>query len=176
VKEQFSTISSLTPVLAGRKAELEEELARLPHGTGSPLARVTGTHFARWVVVPYLQDRRGEPLDDTSYLLFTSWFDGPAEAYLDVLMERMRSEADAIWAYCVGYPGTGSAADFRAYLLAHRIEPSYPFVAYPGVTVGHILACLELRDQLAAFAVVAQGSEPAQLRRSWAETFHQRGD
>jgi hypothetical protein len=175
VNEEAGTLSALTPVLPGREQQLEAVLGRLPPGTQSPLARVARIHFARWVVVPYFQDRRGQPLDPTSYLLFSSWFDGSVEAYLDSLRESMRSEADAIWSNCVGYPRTDSPAEFRAYLLAHRIVPSYPFAAYPGETVAHVRAGLKLRKRLVAFAAASQGRGAEELQRSWRETFHREG-
>jgi hypothetical protein len=175
VREESGSLSALTPVLPGQEGQLEAELARLPPGAESPLARVPGTHFGRWLVVPYLQDRRGRPADETSYLLFSSWFDGPVDAYLDTVRESMQSEADAIWGHCVGYPGSDDPGAFAAYLFAHRIKPSYPFAAYREASVEHVRHCLELRQRLIDFAVAHQGSEAGERQRAWRKTFPQRG-
>lgn len=48
---QVYSLTTLTPVLAGHMDALAGHLDTLPGREGSPLARVPGTHFARWVMV-----------------------------------------------------------------------------------------------------------------------------
>ena len=51
VSGQAYALTVVTPILDGHVQELTEHLEALPEGPGSPLARVPGTHLARWVVM-----------------------------------------------------------------------------------------------------------------------------
>ena len=165
------TLSVLTPVAESEVEALRDDLASLPEGAESPLARVAGTHIARWSVVPCLHGKDEHEIDATAYLLFTSWFDGPAEAYPEALLAGMAAEAHAIWRHCSGYPGIWNALAFRRYLLDHRLTPGLALGGYPGATVDEVLSALELRESIAAFAVDSQGMGANQLRNAWQERF-----
>lgn len=51
ISGQVYALTVLTPILDGHETELAEYLDTLPAGEQSPLARVPGTHFARWVII-----------------------------------------------------------------------------------------------------------------------------
>jgi hypothetical protein len=51
VSGQAYALTVLTPILDGHVQELTAHLEALPEGPQSPMARVPGTHLARWVVI-----------------------------------------------------------------------------------------------------------------------------
>ena len=55
-----------------------------------------------------------------AHLVFTSTIDGDLDPYLDELAERV-PEADVWWGRCVGYPGRGDRAAFRAFVRARQV-------------------------------------------------------
>jgi hypothetical protein len=158
----------LTPVLPARRDALAAALAGLPDGEASPLARVPGTHFARWVRAPSLR-RRTDLGPHTACLVFAVEFDhGSAHEYLEDLCRRLPDEADLVWRNCAGYPG---AVDHRfvVWLLEHRVRPGFSIVAFPAATVAEVREALALRARVATFALAAQGMPPERLRQAWHE-------
>jgi hypothetical protein len=155
-------LTVLAPVRPGREASLRGALAALPSGAGSPLARVPGTHFARWVVVPALPEAGGR-----AQLLFTSCVDAPLERWLHGLVLGLGSDADAIWGCCEGYPGRSPAASLVAWLRRYRVRTSFFVAAYPTASVDDVRAALADRAALAAFAVRAQGMDDAELHAAF---------
>src|SRR5262249_4833478 len=90
-RQHTDTLSVLTPIVCGREETLRRTLTGLPE-EASPLARVGHTHMARWSIVaplPYKTRRRDHPINDTSYLLFTSWFDGGTHGYIRDLSTQL---------------------------------------------------------------------------------------
>jgi hypothetical protein len=154
-KERILTVRS--PVRAGKRECLERTLAELGEGgTGSPLARVAGTHFARWTVAPNLENRYRTPLDSTSHLFFTSWFDCNRAEYIGRLRTGLGADADAIWGHCHGYPGTSDSAGFERFMLDNVIEPVISFCAYPDVGVDAVNDGVAFSGDLMEFVVQAE--------------------
>ena len=174
VSGQAYSLTVLTPVHAERVNALAQRLNTLPRGDESPLARVRGTHFARWVVIdnvvyegpPQRRDSLAAPR-----LLFTSNFDGTLDPYLEEMRMGMAEEADAIWQHCVGYPGRDDSKAWAAWFRNHQIDSSLFFAAYGDQTVGEVRANLDLRARLMSFAIEAQGLDPAQLQARFHEAF-----
>lgn len=166
------TLLVLTPIRPGADVALRELLDGLPEGGASPLARLEATHFARWVVIdeiPYQgPPQKPDPLR-SKYLLFSTTFDGSADAYLDALCAEMADDAALIWGHCVGCPEPGDPAALKRYLEHNRIETSLPFEQYPGVTVAAIREALALRERFLAFAERAQGAGAEELHRAFHE-------
>ena len=52
--------------------------------------------------------------------MFTSSFDGDLDPYLDMICERIPTEADTWWGHCVGYPGSSDRAAFRRWIGDHQ--------------------------------------------------------
>ena len=161
----------LAPIWRGDEEALRSEIAKLGAGLASPFERVGGTHFARLVVVPPLKGKRGDQIDDVSYLLFSSEHDGPVGAYLETIRGCMSREADAIWGHCVGYPGSADAVGFAAYMLDHRVKAGTGAAAYPYVTVDEVRRSLDRRRRLAAFAVESRRLERAAIQHAWRHWF-----
>lgn len=155
VSGQASALTVLVPVLRGHVAPLTAHLDAL---ADSPLARVPGTHFARWVMVG---DR----------LLFTSSFDRPLAPYLEALRTGLGADADAIWGHCDGYPGRADAAVFAGWMRAHRCESALFYAAYGEQTVAQVKANLALRARLVEFALRAQRLQAAELKAAFDEAF-----
>jgi hypothetical protein len=169
-------LTVLTPILEGRESSLARYLDALGSGPESPLARVPGTHFARWVVIGDVvyegPDQRRDHLR-LGRLLFTSNFDGPVEPYLEALRIGLGEAADAIWGHCPGYPGSADAAAFAAFLRGHQIESSLFFAAYGDRTVQDVTGSLAVRRELIDFALRAQGIAAAELQSAFREAFGQ---
>ena len=171
---QALALTVLAPIQAGQESALADALGDLPVREGSPLARVPGTHFARFVVLdaPVYE---GEPQKRDSWkasrLLFTSNFDGPLERYLDGLRTGLGAEGDDIFGHCVGYPGHVDAQAWTAWLLAHRVRSSLFFGAYGDQEVQTVQENIATRARLATFALEAQGLAPAELQARFREAF-----
>jgi len=174
VSGQAYSLTVLAPVLDGRENSLAQHLDALLSGDGSPLARVPGTHFARWVVIGDVVYEGGGQRHDhraAQRPLFTSNFDGPLAPYLEALRTRLGEDADAIWSHCRGYPGRDDPAAFAAWFRAHQLRSALFFAAYGDQTVSEVHANLELRARLIDFALHAQGLPPAELQAGFRERF-----
>ena len=154
----------LTPFSREADGPLREALARLGEGEHSPFAEIAGTHFARFVVIEHLKDKRSHQFEATSYLLFAAEFDGSREQYVESLAAT--PELVSVWRHC-----DGDTDVLPRYLLEHRVEPGYSVIGYPGATVADVRASLALEEQLKAFFCDAEGPEPSELRHAWLEAF-----
>jgi hypothetical protein len=120
---QALALTMLAPIQAGHESALADALNDLPLREGSPLARVPGTHFARFVVIDapvYQGAAQQRDSWKASRLLFTSNFDEPLDGYLDRLRTGFDADGDAIFGHCVGYPGRADAQAWTPWLLSHR--------------------------------------------------------
>jgi hypothetical protein len=171
---QAYSLTVLTPILDGRSSALAAHLDALGPQHASPLARVAGTHFARWVIVDDVVYQGGRQRRDSlkaPRLLFTSNFDGALDAYLDALRTGMGEDADAVWGHCAGYPGRTDAAAFAAWMRAHQVESALFFGAYGDLTVAQVLANLDARTRMIEFAMAAQGLPPTELKARFEAAF-----
>ena len=102
---QAGALTVLTPIAPGAEPDLRAYLESLRAGP-SPLARLPGTHFGRWVIVGDLvaEDERKPDHLAGPHLLFTASFDGPLDTYLDELCKELAAEAKEIWGRCAGAP------------------------------------------------------------------------
>jgi hypothetical protein len=167
-------LTVLTPVLDGRVSALAAFLDGLGPEGASPLARVPGTHFARWVIVDDVVYEGGRQRRDAlkaARLLFTSNFDGPLDAYLEALRAGLGEDADAIWGHCAGYPGRADADAFAAWMRAHQVESALFFAAYGDQTVAEVRRNLDRRTRLIEFAMAAQGLPAAELQARFQTEF-----
>jgi hypothetical protein len=171
---QAYALTVLTPVLPERVNALAGHLDALGGGGQSPLARVVGTHFARWVVIDnVVYEGHGQPRDTLAAprLLFTSNFDGKLDPYLEALRIGLGADADAIWGHCAGYPGHGDSAAWARWLQAHQVDSALFFAAYGERTVDEVRHNLDLRSRFIGFALEAQGLEPGELQAAFRERF-----
>ncbi|MDQ6745573.1 MAG: hypothetical protein M3Z27_06130 [Actinomycetota bacterium] len=164
----------LTPIIRGHDSQLVALLDTLQDGAGSPLARVPGTHFARWVVIgDVVYEGKGQRRDHLTAgrLLFSSNFDGPVQPYLEALGVGLGDHADAIWTHCAGYPGRSEPGAFARYMRAHQVESSLFFAAYGNRTVEAVSRSLEVRHRLIDFALRAQSMAPAERQAGFRAAF-----
>jgi hypothetical protein len=167
-------LTVLTPILEDHVSALAARLSALGPADASPLARVPGTHFARWVIVDDVVYEGGRQRRDAlkaPRLLFTTNFDGPLAAHLEALRGGLGEDADAIWGHCAGYPGRADAAAFAAWLRAHQVDSALFFAAYGDQAVGEVRANLALRRRLIEFAMAAQGLPDAELQTRFRAEF-----
>jgi hypothetical protein len=170
VSGQAYALSVLAPIADGRADALQAHLEALGEGDASPLARVPGTHIARWVVIyqgpgQRKRDRLGPRL------LFSSNHDGEVGAYLEGLRTGMAEDADAIWGHCRGYPGHADGPAFAAWMRAHMLEAALFFAAYGGMTVEQVKDNLARRRALLELVIAGQGMPPDDLKARFMETF-----
>jgi hypothetical protein len=175
VSGQAYALTVLTPILDGHAQALTEHLEALPQGAASPLARVPGTHLARWVVIDDVKyqghgQRHRDALAE-SRLLFTSNFDGPLDSYLEAMRTGLGEDADAVWSHCRGYPGHGDRESFASWLRAHALEAALFFAAYGGQTLEQVHSNLDQRTRLIEFALGAQGLAAADLKARFQAAF-----
>ena len=174
VSGQAYALTVLTPIEHGREAALTAHLDSLGDGDASPLARVPGTHLARWVVIGQVKHQKGQRRRDAlkaPRLLFTSNFDGSLNDYLEALRTGLAGDADAIWGNCTGYPGHQDAAGFAAWIRHHQIDAALFFGAYGEQTVEHVHANVAARTSLIEFALETRGLDPAALKARFVERF-----
>jgi hypothetical protein len=171
---QAYSLTVVTPILADHVSALAAHLDALGPEAASPLARVPGTHFARWVIlddVVYEGGRQRRDALKAARLLFTTNFDGPLDGYLEALRTELGEDADAVWSHCAGYPGRADAPAFAAYFRNHQVESALFFAAYGDQTVAQVQANLARRTWLIEFAMAAQGLEPAELQARFQAAF-----
>jgi hypothetical protein len=141
-------LTALTPIIPGRRAQLQQVLAalreRIASGGPTPLEDIGTVHFARWVVIP--------DGNDGGQLLFTSNFDGPWDDYIEDFAARSADSFDAIYSNCVGWPerGARNVDAFKAYIRAHEIQADVYYRAYPQATVKQVKAALKLKKAMNA--------------------------
>jgi hypothetical protein len=166
-------LTVITPIVPGAEAELRAHLEALDPGD-SPLSRLPRTHFGRWVIaadfVPDPSERHPDELG-CQYLLFSATLDGDVSSYLDDLCEELADEAERIWGACVGAPHPTRGPALKAYLLHNQIHTTLFFSAYPNATVADVRHALDARNSAVAFAIKAQGMEPAALQQAFRDHF-----
>jgi hypothetical protein len=167
---QAGALTVLTAIAPGAEADLRAYLEGLRAGP-SPLARLPGTHFGRWVIVSDLVAENEREPDHlaAAHLLFTASFDGPADPYLDALCDELAAEAKEIWGRCAGAPQPAAGAALKAYLRAHHHKTGFFVAAYPDATVATVRAALAQRTEAIAFARDAQSMDPGQLQAAFLE-------
>ena len=158
VSGQAYALTVLTPIEHGREQALSAYLDALGDGEASPLARVPGTHLARWVVIGQVKRQEGQRRPDAlkaPRLLFTSNFDGSLNPYLEALRTGLAGDADG----------------FSAWMRAHQVEAALFFGAYGEQTVGEVHANVAKRTALIDFALESRGVDPAALHAQFLERF-----
>jgi hypothetical protein len=168
-------LTVFTPIVPGQEELVQAHIEALPTGADSPLARLEQLHTARVQIFdqPVFQgpgQKKPDRLEST-YLVFTSSFDGDRDAYLDAICERLPAEADGWWRHCVGYPGTADRAAFKRYIDHNQIDTALFASAYPRASVSYVRDSLALRDRLVDFAADAQGLDAATLQERFLTTF-----
>ena len=116
-------LTTFAPIIPGHEDELRAYIEGLPMGAESPLARLDTLHLSRLQIFDHLVhqgDKQKPDRLESSYLVFTSSFDGDLDTYLDTICERIPAEADTWWGHCVGLPGNRGPCGVQA---LHRRAP-----------------------------------------------------
>ena len=168
---QASALNIFTPIRPGEEEALHEYLAGLERGPGSPLARSTRTHVARWVIIDRLPTECIKKPDRLRriQLLFTSSFDGDKRSYLEDLMNVLTEQILEIWGRCEGCPAAPAA--IVDWLLDHSVKSSFFVAAYNQSTVYDVRNALAAREQALAFALRAQDMNAAARLQAFREAF-----
>lgn len=109
-------------------------------GLPSPIERIESIHYARWVI-----------LDGGTRLLFTSNFDGDLDSYLAEFAERDEGPLNAVFRYCVGWPGARPVDRFIQYVREYMVPAEYYYAAYPQYTVKEVKRALDWKDKTETF-------------------------
>ena len=167
-----SSLAVLAPLKAGVQERLLAALEALGRGEQSPFARVPGTHFGRFALVPALKDPAGAVIEsEGSFLLMCADFDPSPSQWTASLCARAGAELDAVMGHCDGFPGSGDPSGVDAYLAAHNAAPGFTVAGYRRSSVAEVRAALRLRRALQELAgrVQAENLDGAALRRAWRE-------
>ena len=136
--EGFVLLAKFKPGQADAFRAAIKEMAAHPEALGT-LERIGTVHFARFAII-----------EDT-YLLFTSWFDGSVEDYLDDFYADSAGENFDRWLrYCEGWPGPHDRQAFVDFWMSHQVQDLGRVSSYPGVTVKEIQRALRVRKNLEA--------------------------
>ncbi len=90
----------------------------------------------------------------TSWLFFTSNFDGDMMAYLRDFAVFLGEDLDHVWGNCEGYPAKGARRDFDgfwAYAKKYQLTTHAFYNAYPGLSVPRIHQLAAFKDLFDAF-------------------------
>jgi hypothetical protein len=163
-KRKTASLTTLIPVDQRRNKHLKQALKSV---AVPPLPLPSTTHFARWCLVDELRMPAQFGVDPTSYLLFTSWFDGEREEdYAAALYQHLGPDrATAIWGNC-GFAGDGPEA-FVKHLMDHSVPTNAAFGGYDGVSVDEVNHVLKLRNRFDRFAVETQDLRGPDLQDAW---------
>lgn len=140
-----NALTALIPILPARLEALEAYLGKIgPHVEKNPDLRFResqSTHFARFVLLR-LPERPPR-------LYFSACYDGPLQAYLDELAQKLSRGLEPIWACCACYsPGAGATgAGLASFLKPHSLAPDIFLIAFPGLSARRILENAELRER-----------------------------
>lgn len=128
-----------------------------------PLLDLKFIHAAHWGLVR--PRRRG-----TTYILFQSNFDGPAQEYAAAFAIKVPWRIRGLWWGARAFPGPRPVSRFVDYVLGTAQEgPCHYHAAYPDGTVRTVGAALELSARFRALERRAAGLDPDQLLDAWRE-------
>jgi hypothetical protein len=180
---------------------LDSVQQRAAKGVPTPAGKIPTIHYARWLIVRPEQylfydkdacdcfDKAAQKADPahvyTSWLFFTSNFDGDMKSYLRDFSVYLGDDVDRIWGNCAGYPPGGSKEfdAFWAYARQHQLVTHAFYNAYPGLTVPRVRYLAAFKQRFDAFVAATRrpdGSSiddlPAAFDRFVAETATIAGD
>lgn len=145
-------------------------LAELPRDERSPLATLSSTHLARVVVmddVVFVGAPAREEHLKSSYLIFTSNFDGNLDTYLTRMAKEIPKFVNSVWQHCVGYPGVDDPGAFVTYMKKCQVETTFYFADVTDKTVQQRLRALQVQAELTAFIEEHQGRPPEEIQKAF---------
>jgi hypothetical protein len=172
-------------------SELQLVQQRIDQRLPTPIGHLPTIHFARWLILRpnqylycdqhhlycdaemNLRSGDGASVDAgaqrvkvdlgtlTSWLFFTSNFDGDMKTYLRDFSVVLGDDVDRIWGNCEGYPAGGSR-DFDAYWAyakQYQLTTDAFSNAYPGLSVPRIRQLAAFKDLFDAFVARTRGRD-----------------
>jgi hypothetical protein len=161
------------PIESHAVDRVREALAAFePERGGSPFARVPGTHFARFAIVPALtgpNDVRYEQLG--SFLLMCADFDASIPEWASSVCAHAGAALAPVFSCWTGFPGIGDPAAVAAFFERHNVPAGFTVTTHRRATVAEIREALRLKRELRALAIRAQTERlsPTALRDAWHE-------
>lgn len=170
-----STLTIVAPIQPAEAAmvALRDVLAEIGRDPAAnpllPFGDLTGLHYGRFVILDGAVDP-GSGRTVVSSLAFNCCVDGPADQFLESLIQNMATGLWAVFQHCSGAPAPGEPANLLAWLRRHRIPTQTFYVNSLGRTVPQILNEAQLRDQIETFLDRAAGAmssstPPSTVRR-----------
>jgi len=163
----IQTAEAALEALRGVLAEIGRDPAANPL---LPFGDLTGLHYGRFVILDGAVDP-GSGRTVASSLAFNCCVDGPADQFLDHLMQKAGSGLWAVFQHCSGAPGPGDQGELLTWLRRHRIPTQTFYVNSLGRTVPQILKEAQLRERIDGFLDRKEGSttaatSPSTVRRA----------
>jgi hypothetical protein len=137
-----------------------------------------GADRGRWIKGPLLDLRfihvahwgLARPSGGTTYVLFQSNYDGPAQEYAAAFAIKVPWRIRGLWTGARGFPGPHPVTRFVDYVLEKaQTAPYHYYAAYPAGTVRTVGAALELGAHFRSFERRAADLTPDQLLAAWHE-------
>ena len=162
-------LTALLPIVAGREDDLEAHLATLDP-LASPFGRVPQAHFTRLLVIRDLVYQGPPQIPeslDSSYLIFTSSFDGKLDRYLQDLARLVGEEAAEVFAHTVGFPGVGDPGAFASWILKHKRDNGYVLTPWPFASVQDVKEGLRVQKGFGELVEGARDMDDAELQAAF---------
>ena len=162
-------LTALLPIVAGREDDLEAHLATLDP-LASPFGRVPQAHFTRLLVIRDLVYQGPPQIPeslDSSYLIFTSSFDGKLDRYLQDLARLVGDDAAEVFAHTVGFPGLADAGAFAAWMTKHKRDNGYVLTPWPFASVQDVKEGLRVQKGFGELVEGARDMDDAELQAAF---------
>jgi hypothetical protein len=132
--------TGITKIKEGHAPALRQTLQKVSEERAGAIGKLGTIHFVRWAM-----------FDNDTRLLFATTFDGDIEDYMRDFAEKSPGGVNAIWSHCEGFPGAEDFPKLRDYILAHEIETTGFYTAYPDLTVNSILQARDWKEKFEKF-------------------------
>ncbi|QKW06196.1 hypothetical protein HUT18_07050 [Streptomyces sp. NA04227] len=170
-----TAITALTPIKLGRTPLLRLLLvigARVKM-LREALETLSFIHYARWTIIkefPYNGAPQRKEKLRYDYLFFETNFNGTWDEYIDAFSGVIPERMQAIWGFCVNFPGPRPVGPFKEYIHKNDLPIAHYYAAYPEATTTTVISALAVQDKLADFqARTVQLTDPEQFRRAYEE-------
>lgn len=163
-------LTVLTPVRRAARWVLRLILVVFQIASLQDVRNLQFIHFARWVrmrreTLPHLD--ASQPIERYSggFLLFSSNYNGPWDAYIDAFsrVSPIRRGIRALWFAGQGFPGAQRLRTFKRYIRYHEQPLDAYYVAYPHASVRDIAAALRVQRRLFRFGLEVANVDPPQF-------------
>lgn len=138
----------------------------------SPMAKVPDTYLCRFYVLGDVFYQGHPALLEhlkSHYLVFSSNFYGPLDAYLEGMWSALKEQIPAILAHCIGSQTVRDAASFIEYVKKCQVTTTFFFNGSTDEPLAQQLKNLYLKQEFSKFAFANQGKSPKELQDAFLE-------